>query len=171
MHVAAPLADPKLPARGRSARLAVAAGASVVATSTLGRLVTSHSLTSWYRTLRKPPFNPPNWAFPVAWTLLFILMGVAFWRVLRTPPHTRGRSLGIALFLTQLLFNVGWSAAFFGSRSAARGMLVIVPFWLLIIATALAFRRVDRLAAWLFTPYIAWVAFAIALNLAIWQLN
>jgi benzodiazapine receptor len=155
----------------RGATLALAAGASVVATSTAGRLITTPIVAGWYRTLVKPSFNPPNWAFPVAWSLLFVLMGVAFWRVLRTEPRTPGRSVAVVLFLAQLLLNVGWSAAFFGSQSPARGMLVIVPLWLLIVATALAFRRVERVAGWLFVPYIAWVAFAMVLNLAIWRLN
>ncbi len=174
MESAAPSLPPAPPAplaSRRGAGLALAAGASVVATSTAGRLITNPIIRGWYRTLNKPSFNPPNWAFPVAWTLLFVLMGVAFWRVLRMEPRTPGRALAITLFLVQLVFNVGWSAAFFGSQSPARGMVVIVPLWLLIVATALAFHRIERVAGWLFAPYIAWVAFAAVLNLAILRLN
>ena len=171
MKIAASLPPPAPLASRRGARMALAAGASVVATSTAGRLITTPIISGWYRTLRKPSFNPPNWAFPVAWTLLFVLMGIAFWRVLRTEPQTPGRRLAITLFLVQLAVNVGWTAAFFGAQSPAYGMVVIIPFWLLIVATAVASYRVERVAGWLFAPYIGWVAFATVLNLAIWQLN
>jgi tryptophan-rich sensory protein len=171
MEIAEPLPTQTSLASRRGAVLALVAALSVIVTSSAGRLITTPVVAGWYRTLAKPSFNPPNVAFPVAWSLLFILMGVAFWRVLRAEPRTPGRARAVTLFLAQLVMNVTWSAAFFGSRSPARGLVVIVPFWLLIVATTLAFRRVDRLAGWLLTPYIAWVAFAIALNVAIWQLN
>jgi tryptophan-rich sensory protein len=109
--------------------------------------------------------------FPIAWTLLFTLMGTAFWRVLRRPAETRGRSAGIALFLLQLVFNAGWSVAFFGAHSPLYGLVVIAPFWLLILATLLVFRAMDRLASWLLVPYLAWVSFAAVLNAAILQMN
>ncbi len=128
-------------------------------------------MRDWYPTLVKPSFNPPNWAFPVAWTLLFALMGSAFWRVLRAPEGTPWRALGLKLFVAQLVVNVAWSTAFFGARSPLLGMLVIVPFWALICANALVFRRVDRAAALLLVPYLAWVAFAAVLNAAILQMN
>ena len=154
----------------RGLGLAAIAAASVIATSTAGRIISAAPVAGWYRTLAKPSFNPPNWAFPVAWTLLFVLMGVAFWRILRTPESAR-RSLAIRLFVAQLVVNVGWSTAFFGAHSPLAGMLVIVPFWLLIAATAWTFRSVDRPAAWLLTPYLAWVAFAAVLNAAIVRMN
>ncbi len=155
----------------RGARLALLAAASVVATSTAGREISRAPVAGWYKTLVKPPFNPPNWAFPVAWTLLFALMGVSFWRVLRTPEGTPWRRAGIALFAVQLVMNVGWSSAFFGAHSPFLGLLVIVPFWCLIVATAGVFAKVDRTAAWLLAPYLAWVAFATVLNAAIWRMN
>lgn len=150
---------------------AALAAASVVATSAAGRQVTSGALQSWYPALIKPSFNPPNWVFPVAWTLLFAMMGTAFWRVLRGAPARPWRKPGIALFVAQLVLNVGWSAAFFGARSPVLGLVVIAPFWLAILATALAFRAVDRSAAWLLVPYLAWVTFATVLNVAIVHLN
>jgi len=151
--------------------LALASGASVLATSTAGRVVSAPSVAGWYKTLAKPAYNPPNWAFPVAWTLLFVLMGVAFWRVLRSPSRAPLRRVAIGLFLVQLLVNVGWSLAFFGARSPFAGLLVIVPFWMMIVATSLAFRAIDRVAGWLLLPYVAWVSFATLLNAAIWRLN
>ncbi|HEU4411953.1 MAG TPA: TspO/MBR family protein [Polyangiaceae bacterium] len=155
----------------RGLALALAAAASVIATSTAGRVVSAPGVRGWYRTIAKPPFNPPNWAFPVAWSLLFVLMGVAFWRVLRAPPRTPGRGAAVALFLAQLVVNVGWSLAFFGAHSPLYGLIVIIPFWLMIAATAAAFRAVDRVAGWLLAPYLAWVSFAAVLNAAIWRLN
>ena len=129
-------------------------------------------MKEWYPSLVKPFFNPPNWAFPVAWTLLFVLMGIAFWRVLRTPESTRGRRIAVVLFLVQLVVNVGWSTAFSAAHSPLLGLIVIVPFWLLILATAGAFpRSVDRAASWMLAPYLAWVAFATVLNAAIVHLN
>jgi translocator protein len=168
-----PAADISPELRLRSRRglgLAALAAASVIATSTAGRIISAAPVAGWYKTIAKPSFNPPNWAFPVAWTLLFVLMGIAFWRVLVTAPGTR-RTRAISLFAAQLVTNVGWSTAFFGAHSPVLGMVVIVPFWLLILATAWAFRAVDRPAAWLLTPYLAWVAFAAVLNAAIVTLN
>ena len=176
--VASPLVqqdDPAVPlTRLRSPRgwrLAGIAFASVFATSSLGRIVSAGPVAGWYRTLAKPSFNPPNWAFPVAWSTLFLLMAVAFFRVLRTPPATPLRRQAIVLFVAQLVVNVGWSIAFFSANSPLAGMLVIVPFWALILATAHTFGRIDRAAGWLLSPYLAWVAFAALLNGAILHLN
>lgn len=169
--VAAPLPVGTPLASRRGLGLALAAASSVLVTSTAGRLVSAPGVRGWYRTIAKPPFTPPNWAFPVAWSLLFVLMGVAFWRVLRAPARAPGRRAAIALFLAQLVANVGWSLAFFGANSPLYGLLVIVPFWAMIVATTLAFRAVDRPAGWLLAPYVAWVSFAAVLNAAIWRLN
>ena len=133
--------------------------------------MTARPVAGWYKTLSKPWFNPPNWAFPVAWTILFVLMGVAFWRVLRRAPQTPLRTLAVCLFVAQLALNVGWSVAFFAGHSPIHGLVVIVPFWLLIVATAWVFGRIDRPAGWLLVPYGLWVAFAIVLNAAIWRMN
>jgi tryptophan-rich sensory protein len=162
---------PAAPSRRSGLVDALIAGASVVATSTAGRLITAKPVKSWYPTLAKPWFNPPNWAFPLAWSTLFLLMGIAFWRVLHRPAETPRRSLAIALFLSQLVVNVGWSTAFFGANSPTLGMIVIVPFLALIVATARVMGKIDRAAGWLLAPYIAWVSFATVLNAAIVHLN
>jgi tryptophan-rich sensory protein len=155
----------------RGVRFAALAAVSVMITSTAGRLISAAPVAGWYKTLAKPSFNPPNWAFPVAWTTLFVLMGVAFWRVLRQPTEIPGRTAAIRLFVAQLVLNVGWSLAFFGARSPLYGLLVIVPFWLTILATARAFHALDRAAAYLLVPYLGWVAFATVLNAAIVRMN
>jgi tryptophan-rich sensory protein len=157
--------------RPRRVGFALVAAVAVTATSTAGRLISRVPVRDWYPSLVKPSFNPPNWAFPVAWTLLFILMGVAFWRVLTAPSGTPWRAPGMTLFVVQLVVNVGWSTAFFGARSPLLGMLVILPFWALICANAVLFWKVDRVAAWLLVPYLGWVAFASVLNAAILRMN
>jgi len=140
-------------------------------TSTAGRLVSAPGVAGWYTTITKPSFNPPNWAFPVAWSTLFLLMGIAFWRVLRLPVQTPGRCVATILFVVQLVINVSWSLAFFGAHSPILGLAVIVPFLLTILATMRAFYKVDAPAGLMLVPYAAWVAFATVLNAAIVRLN
>lgn len=125
--------------------------------------------TTWFRGLEKPTFYPPEIAFPVVWTLLFTLLGLALWLVWRTDAPARRLALG--LFVVQLAVNVTWTPAFFGLESLTAGLAVIVVLWLLIIATIEAFRRVDRRAALLLVPYLLWVTFAAVLNVELWRLN
>jgi tryptophan-rich sensory protein len=143
----------------------------IVACSMVGKFVTTPQIDGWYATLIKPAFNPPNWAFPVAWTLLFALMAYAVYRVLKWPASTPGRTPALAVFFAQLSLNAGWSAAFFGLQSPLLGLVVIAPFLALILLTIRLFNRVDPFASWLLWPYAAWVSFATVLNLSIYALN
>lgn len=136
----------------------------------LGGAVTAESVTTWYATLNKPSFNPPNWIFGPVWTTLYVLMGVAAWRVWRTAGRDAARG-PLALFALQLAVNLGWSVAFFGLRNPGLAVVVILALDLLVLATALTFRRIDRPAALLLVPYLAWISFATVLNVAIWRLN
>lgn len=136
----------------------------------LGAAVTNTSLSSWYPTLTKPSFNPPNWVFGPVWTTLYVLMAIAAWRVWRTTDRDTARG-PLALFVLQLAVNLGWSVAFFGLREIGLAVAVIIALDLLVLATALAFRRIDRLAALLLLPYLAWIAFATVLTIALWRLN
>jgi len=136
----------------------------------LGGAVTAESVTTWYATLNKPSFNPPNWIFGPVWTALYILMGVAAWRVWRAADRDTARG-PLAVFALQLAVNLGWSVAFFGLRNPGLAVVVILALDLLVLATALMFRRIDRLAAWLLVPYLAWISFATLLNVTIWRLN
>jgi translocator protein len=140
-------------------------------TATLGSSVTTPQIPGWYAGLKKPWFNPPNLAFPIAWTTLFALMAFGLWRILRAVDAGKPRKLAILTFLTQLLFNAGWSFAFFGAQSPAAGLFVIAGLVLSVLAMILAFRKVDPLAANLQIPYLCWVSFASILNIAIWRLN
>ena len=136
----------------------------------LGGAVTASSVTEWYPTLNKPSFNPPNWVFGPVWTALYVMMGVAAWRVWRAADRDTARA-PLAVFALQLAVNLGWSVAFFGFRDPGLAVAVIVALDLLVLGTALMFRRVDRVAEWLLVPYLAWIAFATILNIAIWRLN
>ncbi|WP_293860207.1 TspO/MBR family protein [uncultured Alsobacter sp.] len=159
------------PGRGVALRNAAIAGLSVVATSTIGGLATGPKILGWYAALAKPWYNPPNWVFGPAWTLLFLLMAIAFWRILQTPAGTPWRTLAIVLFGVQLVLNALWSVLFFGMESPALALAEVGPFWLAILATLVVFARIDRIAGWLFVPYLAWVAFAAVLNYGVWSLN
>jgi translocator protein len=136
----------------------------------LGALATGPNLAPWYASLEKPWFNPPNLAFPVAWSILYALMAVALWRIvmLSDGPARRGAVLA---FMVQLALNVLWSFLFFGARSPLLGLIEIVPFFVAIVWTVARFRPIDGLAAALLYPYVAWVAFAGVLNAAILHLN
>lgn len=124
---------------------------------------------AWYDGLEKPPWNPPSWVFGPVWTVLYVLMGVAAWLVWdRYRADARG---ALALFVTQLVFNAGWSAVFFGLQAPGLAFAWIVVLWLLIAATIGAFWRRRPLAGALLLPYIAWVSFAAVLNYTIWRLN
>lgn len=152
--------------------LAMLAGALIVSfgAGQLGAVATYPNLSPWYEGLQKPWFNPPNLAFPIAWSILFAMMAVAAWRVALIG---RGAALRTALvaFCVQLAFNVGWSFCFFGARSPLLGMIEVIPFWLSIVWTTMLFRRIDGFAAGLLYPYVAWVAFAAFLNASILYLN
>jgi benzodiazapine receptor len=141
-----------------------------VAIGGLGGAVTASSVTEWYPTLNKPSFNPPNWVFGPVWTTLYVMMGIAAWRVWRAAERdtTQGP---LAVFALQLAVNLGWSIAFFGLRDPGLAVAVIFVLDLLVLATALMFRRIDGLAALLLVPYLAWIAFATVLNVAVWRLN
>ena len=154
----------------RDLALAAAAVLPVIATSIMGQAATLPNL-QWYAGLSKPPFNPPNWIFGPVWTVLYALMAFAAWRIMRLPSSTRGRSLALSLFFIQLAFNAAWSWMFFAANSPWLGAINIVPQFLIVIATALVFYRLDQIAGWSVVPVVVWVGFACALNLSIWRLN
>ncbi len=136
----------------------------------IGGAVTSTSVTTWYPHLRKPSFNPPDWVFSPVWTALYISMAVAAWNIWRRHGRQSTR-LAMSLFVGQLALNLAWSILFFGLQQIGLALIEIILLFAAITGTALAFGRLDRVAALLFIPYIAWVGFATLLNLAIWRLN
>ncbi|MBV9078019.1 MAG: tryptophan-rich sensory protein [Methylobacteriaceae bacterium] len=159
------------PASGSLAFHALAAIVPVALASALGSLATLPNIPTWYAGLVKPPLTPPNAVFGPTWTILFVLMAYAAFRVWRLPAGTSGRGRALALFYGQLTLNALWSWAFFGGRSPGLGLIVIAGMLVAITLTIRAFAPLDRIAAWLLAPYLAWVSFASYLNLGIWWLN
>lgn len=137
----------------------------------VGGLVTASAIPAWYETLNKPVFAPPNWLFAPAWTLLYALMGVAFYLIWRQGWQKRKVRVAGKYFLLQLALNFIWSPIFFGLRSPLLALLVIVALWVLIILTIRHFRPLSKWAAYLLLPYLLWVSFATLLNAAIVVLN
>lgn len=137
-----------------------------------GAIFTAQGLTEWYDTLQRPALAPPNWVFGPVWTILFALIGVALWLVARQADASPQKArIGFGVFMVHFVFNLAWSAVFFGMREIGWALAVIGLLWLLIVATIWAFKRVDRRAALLLVPYLLWVSFATYLNYQFWVLN
>lgn len=140
------------------------------AISALGGWVTSSSVGTWYLTLDKPPFNPPNWIFAPVWSALYVMIAIAGWRAWRRSTGTQ-RQLALTAYAVQLGLNLSWSFVFFGARLIGPALAVIAALLAAILANAYLFWRIDRGAGALLMPYAAWVSFATLLNAALWQLN
>ena len=137
------------------------------AAAAMGSGLTKVSVQTWYPTLRKPRFNPPNWVFGPVWSALYLMMATAAWLVWRSA----GWTAALTLFFAQLALNVLWSALFFGMRSPGAAFAEIALLWCTIVLTTIGFAATSALAAALMLPYVAWVAFAAVLNFSIWRLN
>lgn len=122
---------------------------------------------AWYAGLDKPEWTPPSWLFGPAWTTLYLLMGIAAWRVW----SRQARHPAISLFLLQLGLNALWTPLFFGLHRPDLAFFEILVLVAGVIATSIAFWRVDRIAAALLVPYLAWLSYAAALNGALWRMN
>jgi translocator protein len=138
----------------------------------LSGMETRESITTWYPTLIKPSFNPPNWIFAPVWTALYIMMGVAgglVWNQIETQPELVKK--GFKFFIIQLGLNALWSFLFFSLHNPLLALIEIMLLLLMIFETYTIFKKVDRIAGILFIPYLAWVSFAMILNASIWWLN
>ena len=131
---------------------------------------TATEIPGWYRTLTHPAIAPPNWVFAPVWTMLYVLMAVAAWRVAETAALPV-RNLATGLFVAQLALNFCWSLIFFRSHAIGWALVEVLALWAAIAASMALFWQVDRVAAWLMAPYLAWVSFASVLNFAFWRLN
>jgi len=127
--------------------------------------------TQWYNDLNKPFFQPPSWVFGPAWTLLYTLMGIALARVWHVDSDSKFKRLALIIFAAQFILNLIWSPLFFYAHRPDLALIIIVVLWFLIIMTMRLFKKVDKIAAYLFIPYLMWVTFATMLNLAIVYLN
>lgn len=135
----------------------------------LGAIATTSNIPTWYATLNKPFFNPPSWLFGPVWTLLFLLMGIAFyliWIKKKSPWHP-----SLSWYWIQLILNTLWSFIFFGAHNPGLALVEIFFLWFAIFKTIKAFSSINQTAAKLLYPYLAWVSFATLLNAAIFWLN
>jgi len=136
----------------------------------ISALFTAQSIPTWYATLAKPSFNPPNSIFGPVWTLLYGLMAIAAWLIWKRPASPL-RSRALLLFWVQLALNFAWSLIFFGQRQIGFALNDIVMLWLAIALSCIMFFRLSKPAGSMFLPYLAWVSFASVLNYEIWRLN
>ena len=121
----------------------------------------------WYRELKKPSWTPPDWVFPVTWTVLYVCMALAGARAAILP----GNGVAMAFWAMQIAFNGLWTPVFFGLKNIRLGMAVVGILWLSVLCTMIALWQVDWIAGLLFLPYLVWVTIASALNAAVWRLN
>lgn len=135
-------------------------------------IVTRSAILTWYPSLVKPGFNPPNWIFAPVWSTLYIMMGIAAGLVWdRIESNTELVKKALVVFALQLALNALWSYLFFGLMNPMLALLEIVILWLMIYETYVQFGKISKIAGYLFIPYLLWVSFAMVLNASIWWLN
>jgi tryptophan-rich sensory protein len=135
-----------------------------------GALSNSGDSNAWYATLAKPDIQPPSWAFPVAWTFFYVLMGLALAIVLNARG-SKWRGVAVALFVVQFVINLSWSPVFFGMHKTVAGLVIILAMLVVATLTTIVFARVRSFAAWLMVPYLLWLCFASLLNWETIRLN
>lgn len=158
-----------LPSRPLNWRPAASLGLPLAA-GAVGGIVTAGAIPTWYAALDKPAWNPPNAVFGPVWTVLYLAMGVALAFVWQRSLDARRRR-AVIIFGVQLVLNLAWTLTFFGLRQTGLAVVVIAALWITIAATIILFGSINWRAAALLVPYLAWVTFASALNVAVWQLN
>jgi translocator protein len=142
------------------------------AVAAAGASVTRTEVPAWYASLSKPAWTPPSWVFPVAWNVLYALMAISLWRLWeRARAHVAGARRAMRLFLTQLALNAAWSPIFFGLHAIVAWLAIIITLAIVLTTTIAAAHRVDRPAAWLLVPYLAWIIYATSLNAGLAALN
>jgi tryptophan-rich sensory protein len=146
----------------------VAAGAAILVAA-VGATMTD--IGPWYRGLAKPSWQPPDWLFGPAWTIIFSLAALSAVTAWRDAPDQASREWMVGLFAVNGVLNILWSALFFRLRRPDWALVEVVFLWLSVLALILLLRRYSRIAAWLLVPYLGWVAFAGVLNLAVVRLN
>lgn len=135
-----------------------------------GKFANSGYGNRWFDALVKPAFMPPGWAFGVAWTILYILMGLALAMIV-DARGAKGRGAAILLFLAQLVLNLIWSPLFFRAHQVDNALVLIIVLFVAVAATSWLFWRIRRVAGLLLLPYLCWLAFAATLNYEIGRLN
>lgn len=134
----------------------------------IGSVATSPQIPVWYATLARPAWAPPNWLFPVVWTILYILIGISLFLVWRKGLESKQ---ALVVFAVQLGLNLLWSLVFFGFHSIVGGLVIILMLWMAILANIIVFYRISRWAGLILLPYLVWVSIASYLNYSIYLLN
>ena len=137
----------------------------------IGSLFTTPAIPTWYASLNKPSFTPPNWLFSPVWISLYFLMGISLFIVWHVGFKEKNVKIAIAIFAIQLILNSLWSVVFFGSKSTLGGFIVIIFLWIAILATIISFFKISKAAGILLIPYILWVSYASFLNFFLFWLN
>lgn len=140
------------------------------AVGALSGWLTREGTQIYAQTIVKPPLSPPGWVFPVVWAILYALMGIGAAKVYQAPA-SKTRSMGLNLFIIQLVVNFFWSPIFFNLQTFGFALLWLLLLWGLVLWMILAFRKVEPLAAKLQIPYLLWLTFAAYLNFGVWYLN
>lgn len=151
-------------------RLIVSIGLPLAVGAVAG-MFTSSEINGWFQSIEKPSWQPPNWVFGPVWTVLYILMGIAFYLVWKNDDAKNHKRMAITLWLIQLVFNFLWSFIFFKEHQLDWALGEILVLWFFILLTIIYFARISTLAAWLMVPYICWVSFASLLTFSIYELN
>jgi translocator protein len=121
----------------------------------------------WYRNLDKPDWTPPNWMFPVIWSVLYVLIALAAARVAGVPEN----DFALWLWGLQITINTLWSGVFFGLHQMLAGVMIIMALWVAVLATTVAFWALDVIAAVIMIPYLIWGTYTLALNTSVWLRN
>lgn len=137
----------------------------------LGSAATTPSIPTWYASLSKPCFNPPNWVFGPVWTVLYLSMAVALYITWDKKISKKKKDKAVKIFIFQLILNLLWSLMFFGLHQLLLSVVVIIALWISILITIKYFIRISKWAGYLLIPYILWVSFAYILNFSILILN
>jgi len=137
----------------------------------VGTVFTLKEITTWYVTLPKPAWTPPNWVFGPVWSFLYVLMGIALFLVWREGLDRRDVQIAITVFAVQLVINVVWSLVFFGTHNIAGGLIMVIILWISILINIIVFYRISKPAGLILVPYIIWVSIASYLNYSVFILN
>lgn len=143
----------------------------IPALGAVGGIVTSSNIAGWYEGLQKPAGTPPNWVFGPVWTLLYVLIGISLALIWDRAPSGPTKNQALVIFAVQMVLNLVWTPVFFGAHLVLAALVIIALLWFAILMTILAFRKLNRTAAWLLVPYLIWVSYASYLNAGILWLN
>ncbi len=141
------------------------------AAGAIGSYFSIDAIPTWYTTLNRPPFNPPNWIFGPVWSTLYAMMGVSLYLIWQKKTNSLVKKQGIWFFAIQLILNTLWTIVFFALQSPTGAFLMVIALLVFIVLTIRKFSKISKPAAYLLYPYLAWVSFASILNFSIMILN